>query len=81
MKVPLDLIPMALCGLATIVSVAVILVASDLLRRLVLFAIARIDPERRARISRTSAGSGTRPTIADDPGDPPEDRGARAIPG
>jgi hypothetical protein len=46
MKFPLDFLPMALCGLATIVAVAVVLVASDLLRRFVLFLIARLDSRR-----------------------------------
>ena len=46
MKLPLDLLPMALCGLATIVAVAVILVVSDLLRRVVLLVIARFERSR-----------------------------------
>lgn len=58
MKFPLDFLPMALCGLATIVAVAVVLVASDLLRRLVLLLIARIDSRRTPPSGRSGGSSG-----------------------
>ena len=44
MRAPLALVPFALLALATIVGVAIVLVLSDMLRRLVLFAIARLLP-------------------------------------
>jgi hypothetical protein len=69
MKIPLDLLPMALCGLATLVAVAVILVASDLLRRLVLRSIAAVERTRRAA---PAAGDGH---AAGDSQPPGEDRG------
>jgi hypothetical protein len=59
MMVPLDLLPMALCGLATIVAVAVILVTSDLLRRLVLWAIASFEQMRRTPPAPTERRSRT----------------------
>lgn len=46
MRFPLDLLPMALCGLATIVAVAIILVVGDLLRRFVLNVIGRVERAR-----------------------------------
>ncbi len=55
MRFPLDFLPMALCGLATIVAVAIVVVASDLLRRFVLHLIARFEHLRASRTARTTA--------------------------
>ncbi len=55
MRFPLAFLPMALCGLATIVAVAIIVVASDLLRRFVLHLIARFEHRRAGTVARTSA--------------------------
>ncbi len=44
MRAPPELLPLALCGLATIVGVAIVVVLGDLLRRFVLYLIAVAMP-------------------------------------
>ncbi len=66
MRFPLDFLPMALCGLATIVAVAIVVVASDLLRRFVLYLIARFEQRRAGRVARASAA----PSVDEPPAEP-----------